>query len=381
MSAPREVPRTALATVLVVLVLVLAGCTTSDGSPEAAPEAAASTSPDPGGGPETGTPSTEPTEPEQPGPEDPESEQPGPEEPGPEEPGAEPHPISVRGALIETEYTGRGLRVGRVIGEYDGYTEYAVSYRSQDLRISGIMNVPSGRGPFPVLVLNHGYIDPADYVTGQGLAREQEWLAREGYVVLHTDYRNHAGSDDAPNVDYRLRLPYAVDVVNAVRAVKRSDLPYLDGDRVGLLGRSMGGHVTLNALVARPNLVDAATIYASTSSLTADNWRQFNQGTADSARVNARMRRTYGLPARSPRFWRAASPRPYLDRVTAPVLIHHGTLDDTCPIRWSRETLRALKDAGKRARLIAYEGEGHTMYSQWPRSMRRTTAFFDRHLR
>ena len=27
------------------------------------------------------------------------------------------------------------------------------------------MNVPRGTGPFPVLVLLHGYIDPAVYVT------------------------------------------------------------------------------------------------------------------------------------------------------------------------------------------------------------------------
>jgi dipeptidyl aminopeptidase/acylaminoacyl peptidase len=62
-------------------------------------------------------------------------------------------------------------------------------------------------------------------------------------------------------------------------------------------------------------------------------------------------------------------------------MLHHGTLDDTCPIGWSRATLRALRRAGKRARLIAYPGEGHTMYGQWQRSMERTTAFFDRHLR
>ena len=284
-------------------------------------------------------------------------------------------------ALIETRYNGGALRVGPVLDDLGSYTRHAVSYRSQNLRISGIMHLPAGRGPFPVLVLAHGYIDPTVYVTGQGLAREQDWLARRGYVVLHTDYRNHAGSGDDPNADYELRLPYAVDVVNAVRAVKRSDLPYLDGDRVGLLGRSMGGNVTLNAMVARPRMIQAASIYASTSSLAADNWRQFYRASPDRAGVNARIRRTYGLPRQSPRFWRAASPRPYFDRVRAPLLIHHGTADDTCPLDWSRETLRALHEAGKRARLVTYPGEGHTMYAQWPESMRRTTRFFDRHLR
>ena len=47
-------------------------------------------------------------------------------------------------------------------------------------------------------MLNHGYIEPSIYVTGQGLAREQDALARAGFVVLHTDYRGHAASDPVP---------------------------------------------------------------------------------------------------------------------------------------------------------------------------------------
>lgn len=350
-----RLPRLAVPFVAVLAVTV--GCTTTD---ESAVNESGTSATSPSTTPRT-TPEGDATEPDS----------------RPRDP--EPHPISVE-ALIERRYNGRGLRVGQVLGEFGDYTRYAVTYRSEDLRISGIMNVPAGRGPFPVLVLNHGYIEPAIYVTGQGLAREQDWLARQGYVVLHTDYRNHAGSDNDPDVDYELRLPYAVDVVNAVRAVKRSDLPYLDGDRVGLLGRSMGGNVTFNALVARPDLVDAAVVYASTSTLAADNWRQFYRPSADRSDVNARMARTYGLPAESPEFWRAASPRRYLDRLQQPVLMHHGQLDDTCPIAWSRATVRAMREENQRVRLATYAGEGHTMYAQWLRSMVRTTAFFDRNL-
>jgi dipeptidyl aminopeptidase/acylaminoacyl peptidase len=366
--------------------ILVTGCTGTDQASDAAAEGTATATGTPGS-PGNSTPdSTEPSaETSADGsvsvsPSEPAAEAPSPSESGPPATGPVPHRISVP-ALIRTRYRGGGLRVGQVLAETDAYTRYAVRYRSQGLRISGIMNVPAGGGPFPVLVLNHGYIEPEVYVTGQGLAREQDWLARRGYVVLHTDYRGHASSDDDPSVDHRLRLPYAIDVLNAVRAVQRSDLPYLDGERVGLLGRSMGGNVTLNALVARPAMVDAAVVYASTSSLAADNWRQFYRGAGDRAQVNARMQRTYGLPRQSPGFWRAASPRPYFDRVRAPLLMHHGTADDTCPPAWSRATVRALHEAGKRARLVEYEGEGHTMYAQWERSMRRTHAFFRRHLR
>jgi dipeptidyl aminopeptidase/acylaminoacyl peptidase len=363
------VTRLVLVRLLVVVVVAAAGCTASGEDPASSVERrGARAAGTPGGERTSETGSTQTLA------------EPTPTRTPPTQRRRAPHPVSVA-ALIRTNYTGSRLRVGAVLAETGSYTRYAVTYRSQGLRISGIMNVPSGRGPFPVLVLNHGYIEPAEYVTGQGLAREQDWLARRGYVVLHTDYRNHARSDTDPNVDYELRLPYAVDVVNAVRAIRRSELPYLDGDRIGLLGRSMGGNVTLNALVARPRMVDAAVVYASTSSLAADNWRQFYRGDGDRSRVNARMARTYGLPGQSPRFWRAASPRPYFERVRAPVLLHHGTADDTCPIRWSRATLQALRRAGNQARLSTYRGEGHTMYAQWGRSMRRTTAFFGRHLR
>ena len=106
---------------------------------------------------------------------------------------------------------------------------------------------PGRRGPFPVLVLNHGYIDPDTYFPGQGMPREHDYLARHGYVVLHTDYRGHTSSDNDKDVDYELRLPYAVDTINAVLAVKSSKLRFLDKDQVGWLGRSMGGGVVERA--------------------------------------------------------------------------------------------------------------------------------------
>ncbi len=74
---------------------------------------------------------------------------------------------------------------------------------------------------------------------------------------------------------------YAVDAINAVKAVKSSKLSFLDRDRVGMMGRSMGGNVTMNALVAQPDLVDAAVLYATTSSLAEENWRQFSQDAPD----------------------------------------------------------------------------------------------------
>ncbi|KAA1423096.1 alpha/beta fold hydrolase [Mumia zhuanghuii] len=271
------------------------------------------------------------------------------------------------------EYDGRALRLRRVLARTDAYVRHAVTYRSGDLRISGILNLPRGDGPFPVAILAHGYIDPAIYTTGRGMMREQDYLAREGFAVLHVDYRNHAGSDDDPTAERDLRLGYTEDVINAVLAVRGSDDPRLDGDRVGLVGRSMGGGVVQNVLVTQPGLVDAAVVFASVSSDTVDNYERWIA--ADRPEVAADIVRAHGSPEENPDFWEQASPRTYVERATEPLLILHGTVDDTCPPRWARRTAAAFERAGKDVELVWYEGEGHAFGPQWPASMRRTVRF------
>jgi dipeptidyl aminopeptidase/acylaminoacyl peptidase len=343
---------------LVVLTVALPGCTASEGSPAAQP----TTTPAPATSVEaipsaTASPTASPTATRLP----------------------VPGPVSLQ-ALMVKQYDGRGLRVGRVLASTSAYTRHFVTYKSGRLTISGILNVPRGKGPFPVLVLAHGYIDPDIYTNGRGLMREQDYLARRGYVVLHVDYRNHAQSDDDPKADVQLRLGYTEDVINAVLAVKKSPLPYLDKERVGLLGRSLGGGVLYNVLVAQPGLVDAAVAFAPVSSDAADNFDRWIRGDAQRRALAQRIIRAHGSPEENPAFWRDASPRTFFDRVTEPVLIHHGTADDTCPIRWSLTTLAALTDAGAHAQMRTYDGEQHAFGPQWPRSMRATVAFLKANL-
>ena len=298
-------------------------------------------------------------------------------------PESEPAPeVSVPG-LAEQRHRGDRLRLGAVREDNATYTSYDVTYRSrsstqdgtESYTISGVLNVPTGSGPFPAVVLAHGYIDPAVYVRGQGMTRERGYLASRGYVALHVDYRNHAGSDDDPDYQLRMRLGYSADVINAVKALRAStDVPVAD-DRVALFGRSMGGGVVLKTLAAAPGLVQAAAPWASVSSLEAQNFDQFQRDdAADDARTAALARR-WGLPEDSPAFWRRNSSRPYFDRITEPVLMVHGRFDDTCPPAWARATQRALVDAGVESDLAWYD-DGHAFGPAFNAAMDRTIAFF-----
>jgi dipeptidyl aminopeptidase/acylaminoacyl peptidase len=289
----------------------------------------------------------------------------------------EPHPVSLE-AFSRTPFDGRDLKIGPVLASNDAYVRHYVTYRSADLLISGIMNVPKGPGPFPLLVLNHGHIDTAIYTNGRGLKREQDYLARRGYVVLHTDYRNHAESDDDADADLRLRLGYAEDAVNAVLAVKAAGLPYVDAEHVGMLGHSMGGGVTLQTITAVPDLVDAAVLFAPVSADARDNFRRWTERRHETAE---RIRMAYGGPDENPEFWDGVSPIHRLDQIASAVMLHHGTADDSTPHEWSERLDAAMKEAGKSMTFHSYPDEPHEFIKAWPTVMARTAAFFDDHLK
>lgn len=303
------------------------------------------------------------------------------EEPMPsEEPPQDPDPISVA-ALAAADLTGGDLRLGAVRERAAGYTSYDVTFASTTagegttpLRISGVLNVPTGRGPFPAVVLAHGYIDPASYVRGQGMTRERGFLAQQGFVALHVDYRNHAESDVDPRVETAVRLGYAADVVAAVHALRDSSDLRVDPDRIALFGRSMGGGVMLKALAAEPRLFAAGVGWASVSSLEAENFEQFQRPDAPLAQLRAGFRGRHGLPGEDPAFWRGLSSRPVLDQVTEPVLLVHGRFDDTCPPAWARATQRALTQAGVDSTLEWYD-DGHAFGPAFVAAMKRTVQF------
>ncbi|WP_312856341.1 alpha/beta hydrolase family protein [Nocardioides pelophilus] len=353
-------------------ICVLVGCADpgsepSDVSPNPPPAPSASEeerSPSTAPAPEGPTESAEPSEPS-----------------GPSGP---PNPVSLP-ALMQQEYDGGRLRLGNEVYATATQRQYEVTYRGDGLTISGRIAIPEGDGPFPAIVLAHGYIDPAYYVNGQGMTREREWFAARGYIALHVDYRNHAGSDDTALAqqgrgEADLRMGYTEDVINAVLALRSWDGP-VDDEQIAVGGRSMGGGVVYNVLVAQPGLVDAGVVWAPVSSDAVDNYDRWIGRNPERRDIVSAIDRLHGLPRDNPEFWRGISARTYFDQVTEPVLIHHGTADDTCPIRWSRETHRLLRRDGVDATLAVYPGEGHAFGPQFFASMERTDRFLRQHLR
>jgi dipeptidyl aminopeptidase/acylaminoacyl peptidase len=278
--------------------------------------------------------------------------------------------------LWSQQFVGENLKLNRKVTSNSDYTRWEVSYRSNGLKITGVMNIPNGKGPFPVAILAHGYIDPDIYVTGQGMIREQDYLARRGIVAFHVDYRNHAGSDNDPNFMKQLRYGYAADVINAALAIKSSPNKVFNKNKLSLFGRSMGGGVTFNALVSKPGLFDSAVVWASVST---KSWENVQKWMANDPVVRKYVIGKYGTAEENPKFWNGMSSISYFNRITEPVLVEHGTSDTTCPIKWADRAVAKLRANGKEVTYSKRSGAGHTFYdSTFNSAMAKTVKFMKR---
>jgi dienelactone hydrolase len=136
-------------------------------------------------------------------------------------------------------------------------------YSSGGLRIQAYLYKPDGEGPFPVVIYNHG--------SRAGRERDSlpfehigELFTRAGYVVLVPERRGYGRSDgptwpEAVGNDkgrFVARLHEETDDVLAAVDYLRTQ-PFVDGKRLGIMGWSFGGIVTMFA-VSRSTLFAAA---------------------------------------------------------------------------------------------------------------------------
>ncbi len=242
---------------------------------------------------------------------------------------------------LTTRSYGEGeLQVEDVLNVTNAFTRTLITYPSDGLTIYGFMNVPKGEGPFPVVLVLHGYVDPARYDTLTYTTGYADALARAGYLVIHPNFRNWPPSDTGPE---NYRVGQAVDVLNLIALVRKQGgqagpLAKADPERIGLWGHSMGGGISQRVLTVSDD-VDAAVLYGAMSGDEALNHKRIlyftngARGLWDEAPPDEALQRI--------------SPINYLDRITAAVSIHHGSLDDQVPLAVVGGPVRQVTGARK----------------------------------
>jgi hypothetical protein len=278
--------------------------------------------------------------------------------------------------LRAADYSGQ-FEVVRKLDEGTGYSSYLVAYQSGGLRIHAMVatpNLPMPSGGFPVVVANHGFHpDPPRYgITAQGVDSRPgdyyrqipELFAKHGFLVVMPDYRGHNNSEGLEFTRGFLASVYYTQDVLALLAVL-AKIEQADPERVFMWGHSLGGEVSLRALLATDR-VKGATIW---SSVGGDVWDQAfhysryqNPLAPDSslvAKAEVEQLRSDIAALGVPYDWRAREPMLHLAHLKTPLIIHHAVDDDGAEYRWSVELARDLYLGGHPYAFCSYAGSDH----------------------
>jgi dipeptidyl aminopeptidase/acylaminoacyl peptidase len=273
--------------------------------------------------------------------------------------------------LRAISYGAGEISIGEVWIHGPNYTTYRISYPAGNLQLTGLLHVPDGEGPFPVIIANRGTIARERYQPGMDSRAFADYMVRRGYLVVAPDFRGYAGGDDGPNPFY---TGYYQDVLYLIPLAQR--LPMAQPGKVGMWGHSRGASATIAALTISDQIAAAVAYAPAPADLAADYARRRRQSGG-----NPGANTWPFTPAQNPEAYTRVSPINYFDMVSAPVMLHHGTADTTVDSSASVAIADALRAAGKDVTLYLYPGGGHTLAGAQERLyFARTLEFFQKYL-
>jgi dipeptidyl aminopeptidase/acylaminoacyl peptidase len=256
----------------------------------------------------------------------------------------------------------------------------SIAWTSEGFNVQGWLVGPRSVDPgrkYPMIVQVHGgpaaAVTPR-YVAGEGGNNLVRALVDKGYFVFFPNPRGSYGQGlafssankrDFGGGDWR-------DILAGVDAAIRQ--APVDGARLGLIGHSYGGFMTMWGVT------HSQRFKAAVASAGIANWiSYYGQNGIDQWMVPFFGATMYEDPA----IYRAASPIESIRSATTPTLVMVGERDVECPPAQSQEFWHGLKAQGVPTALVIYEDEGHAIRK--PEHAKdqqvRVLGWFDRYLK
>lgn len=252
------------------------------------------------------------------------------------------------------------------------YTVYKFHYDSDGKNVTGLAHIPSGGGPFPVIVQFRGFVPPENYQSGMGTAPSARVFTSNGFISLAPDFLGYGGSDKEANDVFESRFETYTTALNLLAAAEKFNL---GNGKVGIWGHSNGGHIALTVLEITGKAYPTV-LWAPVSRTFPYSIIFFTDDIPDHGKalrkVLANFEQTYDTEL--------YSLTNYLDRIVAPIQLHQGGNDGTVPQKWSDDLASWFKDNKKDIDYFTYPSAGHSMEGSWDTVVARNIKFFKERL-
>jgi len=200
---------------------------------------------------------------------------------------------------------------------------------------------------YPLLVFPHGAVH-ADFTTYYThIIRE---LMAQGYIVVAPEYRGSTGYGRGfyEQIDYG---GLEVEDNNAARDYVVENYDFVDSDRVGILGWSHGGMITLMDIFQHPDDYKVAFAGVPVSDLV----QRMGYATDDYRREFSAAYHIGKTARENIEEYRKRSPVSHVQKLRTPLLIHTNTNDDDVNVLEVEHLIEALKAAGKKFEYEIYK--------------------------
>lgn len=252
----------------------------------------------------------------------------------------------------------------------DSIEVYGITYLSDGLKIAGLMVKPKKTGKYPCVIYNRGgNRDFGRLLVADGALTLGE-IAKEGYVVIASQYRGNGGSEGVEE--------FGGEDVNDVLVLTEvlKEVAAADIERIGMYGWSRGGMMTYIALT-KTDKIKAAVVGGAVS----DNYETIKDRPEMETNVLAELIPDYEKNKESELDKRSAIK--WVDKFSknVPILMLHGNSD--WRVKPEQSLMLAMEFEKYRIpyRLIMFEGGDHGISEHKDEVNQQVLNWFDRFLK
>lgn len=251
--------------------------------------------------------------------------------------------------------------------------EFSPDLSSKTKKISGSINMPTGEGPFPIIVMFRGYVDQAIYQTGMGTSRAAEYFSKNGFITIAPDFLGYAESDKEAENIFETRFQTYVTAISLIKTLEQSTSGSLNhSGQIYLWGHSNGGQIALTVLEVTEG--DYPTVlWAPVSKPFPYSILYYTDESEDRGKFIRSQLAKFEVDYDVEKY----SLTNYLDRIKTPVQLHQGTGDDAIPVEWSNQLAKALENVD----YIVHPGNDHDMRPGWDTIALQSLQFYKKYLK
>lgn len=272
------------------------------------------------------------------------------------------------------------IEVGKILSDNPTFISYEFSHYFDPTltgkplkKVSGVINIPKGNGPFPLIVMIRGYVDKDKYSIGEGTQPAAQFFASNGFITVAPDFLGYADSDKETNDTFEARFQTYTTVMSVMASL--DSVSNWDKKNIFIWAHSNGGQIALTLLEITGKPIPTV-LWAPVSKPFPYSILYYTDESQDLGKALrlalAQFEQTYDADL--------YSIHKYYDRIKSPIELDQGTADTEVPVSWSDELAKTLKGENLEVTYNTYPGSDHNMLPLWNSAVANDLDFYNLHL-